>query len=487
MNPGGNGTVHTHYWLVMNAAGAADAPTLVWQQGGPGGSSLIGFFTENGPLTLNDFSTLTPAFNKTGVPTVFENPRSWHTAPANVLYVEHPAPTGFSYCDPGPCYWDDRSQALTSYAFYVAFFEAYPELAHNPFYMSGESYAGVLVPTASLQILAHRTDANRDVAPWSLKGFMLGNDCPGNRVFTCTPYSGWIGAQVAVDFRFRHGMISEALYAQINEACEGEWGTYEAPASAECRALLEDPIEPTWKQSGDTNSMGGGYFVYDTCGNDLLALGKGGKYQYAAAEEGLSVAELVAMREARQVHTSVGAGGEQVGGVGPNAGGDQGWYPDSGQYACGQEAASAAWLNLDAVREAIHVQSREEAGRPFSFSTGLNYTFNIFSLVGNYSSTLAPNLRILQYSGDADPCVPYIGTERWIASMKFPVKNAWRPWPQNRAGGWQVAGYVTEYEVPGADHTFTFATVRDAGHMVPRYKSKEALHLITQFLKDEPL
>ena len=31
-----------------------------------------------------------------------------------------------------------------------------------------------------------------------------------------------------------------------------------------------------------------------------------------------------------------GVGG--AGGVGPNSGGDQGWYPDSGQYACGQEA-----------------------------------------------------------------------------------------------------------------------------------------------------
>ena len=241
-----------------------------------------------------------------------------------------------------------------------------------------------------------------------------------------------------------------------------------------------------------------GYFLYDTCGNDLLALGKGGKYQYAAAEEGLSVAEMVAMRQARQVHASVGVdggvggvggvgGAGGAGGVGPNSGGDQGWYPDSGQYACGQEAASAAWLNLDAVRAAIHVQSREEAGRAFSYSTGLNYTFTLYDIVGNYSSTLVPALRILQYSGDADPCVPYIGTERWIASMGLPVRDAWRPWPQDRAGGWQVAGYTTVYSVPGKDHTFTFATVRDAGHMVPRYKSKEALHLITQFLKDEPL
>ena len=99
----------------MNAS--ETIPTVVWQQGGPGGSSLIGLFTELGPFTLNDFSTRTGEFNKTRIPTVFLNPNSWVFAPANMLFVEHPAPTGFSYCSPGPCYWNDTSQAETSYLF----------------------------------------------------------------------------------------------------------------------------------------------------------------------------------------------------------------------------------------------------------------------------------------------------------------------------------------------------------------------------------
>jgi carboxypeptidase C (cathepsin A) len=232
-----NGTVHVHYWYVQNAAGKSDAPTVVWQQGGPGGSSLIGkwihsrpakltrepplspspgLFTENGPITLNDYSVQTAEYKATGIPSVFANPNSWHTSPANMVYVEHPAPTGFSYCD-GECNWDDWNQAIVNYGFYVEFFAAYPELSDNDFFFTGESYAGVLVPTVSLQIANHTTDANKHKAPWNLGGFMLGNDCPGNHIYTCTPYSGWIGTQVAVDFRFRHGMISEDLYARINK------------------------------------------------------------------------------------------------------------------------------------------------------------------------------------------------------------------------------------------------------------------------------
>jgi len=105
-----NGSAGVHYMLVQNGAADPHAPTVVWHQGGPGGSSMIGFMTENGPLTVNDFSYQTEAYNKSGVPTVYLNPHSWHLAPANMLYVEHPPPTGFSYCV-GECHWNDTSHA----------------------------------------------------------------------------------------------------------------------------------------------------------------------------------------------------------------------------------------------------------------------------------------------------------------------------------------------------------------------------------------
>lgn len=282
--PSPAGTAFVHYWLVENAAKDPDAPTLVWQQGGPGGSSLIGLFTEVGPLTLNDASFgACNASDPECVPTVFDNPFSWHSAPANMLFVEHPAPTGFSYCEPAQaCTWDDESQALVNFNFYVEFFKAYPELAKNEFYFSGESYAGVLVPTVALQILKHKTDANKAFAPFNLGGFAIGNDCPGNQIYTCTPYSGWRGVKVAIDFRFGHGMVPEPLYKQIYEQCADWWddepfphgkslSMFEAPP-AKCAALLEDPVRPCKSIAGDTYRMGGGYFLYDTCSEDMMAL-----------------------------------------------------------------------------------------------------------------------------------------------------------------------------------------------------------------------
>jgi carboxypeptidase C (cathepsin A) len=53
-----------------------------------------------------------------------------------------------------------------------------------------------------------------------------------------------------------------------------------------------------------------------------------------------------------------------------------------------------------------------------------------------------------------------------------------------------VTGYVTQYNV-SADPTvragLTFATIRDAGHMVPRYKPKQAQHMMSRWLSGKAL
>eukprot|EP00755_Sulcionema_specki_P007838 Sspe_Gene.39311::Locus_18961_Transcript_1_1_Confidence_1.000_Length_1578::g.39311::m.39311/K16296/SCPL-I; serine carboxypeptidase-like clade I len=444
------GTAYVHYWLIENSAKDPKAPTVVWQNGGPGSSSLIGLLTENGPFTVNDDSFNTDEYAATGIPTVFQNPNSWHGAPANMLYVEHPAPAGFSYCVPKEaCKWNDTSQSWANYNFYVNFFKAYPELAKNDFYMTGESYAGVLIPTVALQILKHRTEGNRHLAPWSLKGFALGNDCPGNRVFTCTPYSGWIGTQTSVEFLYGHGMIREATYKKINEACAGHWGTYDAPPEP-CKSLLENPIRPVMSEAGDTYDMGGGYFLYDTCGTDLLTVGKDGR----TTQRDLPVPSREGAAKRR---------GERP----P-------YNLDDGEYACGQEKGGNYWLNLPEVQEALHVKLVDKDH--FSWSTGLVYNYTAWSLLDDYRTALVPNFRILQYSGDADPCVPYVGTQRWIESLGFDVVKNWHPW--QAPGTMPVTGYSQTYNV----NNFTFATIRDAGHMSPRHKPKQLLFLIKSYL-----
>jgi serine carboxypeptidase-like clade 2 len=87
------------------------------------------------------------------------------------------------------------------------------------------------------------------------------------------------------------------------------------------------------------------------------------------------------------------------------------------------------------------------------------------------------NLRILVYSGDVDAIVPYTGTRQWIANLQWEIVDAWRPWTIDQ----QVGGYVQVFD------GLTFATVRDAGHMVPETQPKRAFHMFSHFLANKPL
>lgn len=149
-----------------DVADPTQAPVLLWSNGGPGASSAYGLFTELGPLMLNAESL------RTDPPTLFRNPYAW-TRLANVLILNGPAPVGFSYCDPaGPggnresCgSWNDTRTNAFNTIFVERFFELFPECVpqcscntvpsfyrhtlrrfkRSPFFVTGESYAGVCV------------------------------------------------------------------------------------------------------------------------------------------------------------------------------------------------------------------------------------------------------------------------------------------------------------------------------------------------------
>ena len=81
-------TKKSFYWFMTtrDVAETLDKPLVMWTNGGPGCSGLMGLFTEHGAfrptedLTLESFSY---AWNKV----------------ANMLYIESPTGVGFSYGD----------------------------------------------------------------------------------------------------------------------------------------------------------------------------------------------------------------------------------------------------------------------------------------------------------------------------------------------------------------------------------------------------
>jgi carboxypeptidase C (cathepsin A) len=80
-------------------------------------------------------------------PTLVDNPYRWNRI-AHMLYLEAPAFVGFSYSNtPSDINTNDNRTADDNLQALLLFFQNYPELAQNEFYIMGESYAGVYVPT----------------------------------------------------------------------------------------------------------------------------------------------------------------------------------------------------------------------------------------------------------------------------------------------------------------------------------------------------
>merc|ERR1719223_1445620 len=100
----------------------ATDPLLIWFNGGPGCSSMLGFMQEHGPYVMENNSTV-----------FVENEYSWNTN-ASVLYIEQPAGVGFSYCDPTipeDCTFDDMSASNDTIIALVEWFNLFPEYNKN--------------------------------------------------------------------------------------------------------------------------------------------------------------------------------------------------------------------------------------------------------------------------------------------------------------------------------------------------------------------
>ncbi|VDO71668.1 unnamed protein product [Haemonchus placei] len=158
----GSATHMLHYWLVESEmVDPTQAPLVLWLNGGPGSSSLEGLFFENGPFRIG----------KDGQ-TVTRNPYAWNQF-ANVLYLESPVGVGYSYSTDGqlPQYSDDVT-AAENYVALVDFFNLYPEYQTRPFYTTGESYAGVYIPTLSALLIQGIQNGTLNI---NYKGLAIGN------------------------------------------------------------------------------------------------------------------------------------------------------------------------------------------------------------------------------------------------------------------------------------------------------------------------
>jgi carboxypeptidase C (cathepsin A) len=198
-DPKGDYNTHLFYWFFESRNSQyvpeekkKDIPLVIWLNGGPGGSSLLGLFLENGPFLIQD--------DDTG--TIVPNPNSWNED-VHLLYWDQPVGTGFSYSVPKDRY--AHSEKELSRQFYLAiqgFLDRHRKEKYRecPLYITGESYCGKYIPNMATEIMIQNgklEKKEKDPGYINLKGLAIGD--------------GWINPELQtktqLDYAFQMGFV----------------------------------------------------------------------------------------------------------------------------------------------------------------------------------------------------------------------------------------------------------------------------------------
>ncbi|XP_044488379.1 serine carboxypeptidase-like 18 isoform X2 [Mangifera indica] len=403
--------VQLFYYFIASERSPKQDPLLLWLTGGP-----LSFNYANSSGNKPQFSL---------------NPYSW-TKVANIIFLDQPVGTGFSYAKnwKGYSVINDTLSASDTYIFLRKWLMAHPEFLANPLYITGDSYSGKIVP-----IVAKKISEGNEVGSepmMNLKGYVLGN--PGTDVNK--------DYNARVPFAQLKTLISDELYKSTERNCKGKYvdadpnntlcikdllQVYGCLEKVNTAQILEPQCSTLSPKPKSTLKWDSSILIED--------------YEYF-----LSLPQPPPEPWCRNYNYLY----------------------------------SYIWANNKLVQKTLHVREGT-IEKWIRCNKSLVYTEDVISVVDYHRYLIKKGYRALIYSGDQDMVIPYVGTQAWIKSMNLTIQYDWQPWFVDG----QIAGYTRQYyEIPSS---FTFTTVKGGGHTAPEYKPKECLAMISRWLAYFPL
>ena len=412
-------------------------PLLLWLNGGPGCSSLIGFLTEIGPV-------ISPLYSfKWKV-----NEYSWNKN-LNVLYIESPAGVGFTKSIPDPVYDEEEKVAKSlRYALENFFILFSSELAGRDFYISGESYAGVYIPYLTIEILNSTSEIN-------LKGILIGNPLT---------YFPTDAERSVVEFGYSHGIISKESFEDFENKCyhlplEGIYNS-----NKNNNTINDNEIEPrnvshkcNEIRQTISNCFQGldNYGVYRPCPQGKYINQDKLSYKYSILQN------LKNFKKQNKKNSNKKIKNEE-----------EELEIDILQGYCDSDNAIDILLNNNTIKKKLAVNVEKN----WTQCSNINYTLHeSISFYEQFLPEYKDKLKVWIMSGDTDAVLPTLGTLRWIKHLNSSVSSDWE---QYRDENNQVCGMKISYE-----NGLTLITAKGAGHMIPQDKPKIAEIIKDLFIK----
>ena len=472
----------------------ASAPLILWTNGGPGCSGLLGALSEMGPFRASENGT---ALRLAAY--------AWNRR-ANIIFVEQPLFVGFSISDdPQDEITNDELNAARLVAFLARWLDRFPAYRSNDLYLScarhlrmrgaltihpripcvtmpiphlrsplcrAESYGGHYVPMTARALLDHnRRQRSAGLEGINLRGLFVGNPYTD-------PLENTIGMVSAL---WGHGIIPNSAYDEWLQRC---------PASS--TALTDDPSSYSYSYDGApsqppsaTAATDGEAKVCRDTGDEFFARYVRPWVNPYALDYPVCTAEdrgagyLQRFRLLNLLFRSAGPRGLALL---PNGSSTMRtlYQPCTADYM-------TTYLNRADVRQALHV----DHARPWaecddaifagydaqSHSAPMEPVWLELVRGTDWQGLGMEPLKVMIFSGDDDAICGVHGTQRWISRLGLNQTAAWSPWLYtDPIYGEQLGGYSVEWE------GLHFSTVRGAGHEVPAYKPAPALELLNAFL-----
>ncbi|KAJ5808905.1 hypothetical protein N7474_010174 [Penicillium riverlandense] len=406
VDPEHNGNLF--FWHFQNRHIANRQRTVIWLNGGPGCSSMDGALMEVGPYRFKNDQKL--VYNK----------GSWDEF-ANLLFVDSPVGTGFSYVNTDSFIQELDVMAAHFVVFLEKFFEMFPEYEKDDIYLAGESYAGQHIPYIAKAIQErNKAIKGSDATHWPLQGLLIGN--------------GWVSPKDQypeyLPFATREGLVKEGTSVYHN---------------------LE--------------------VMHNLCMTRLEANGAQNKISIPSCENIVSKIAEVAGETGKCLNIYDIRLQDEFPACGMN------WPPDlKSLYSYLRREDVTKALNLNPAKQSGWVECNNDVSSHFTAA-------NSVPSVKLLPSLLESGIRVLLFSGDQDMICNHLGTESLIHNMKWSGGSGFETAPGEWAArhDWTFEGEPAGIYQHARNLTYTL--FYNASHMVPFDLPRQSRDMLDRFMR----
>ncbi|XP_064113735.1 retinoid-inducible serine carboxypeptidase-like [Macrobrachium nipponense] len=402
------------FWVLYHTDQPGDYttyPLIMWLQGGPGGSGVgYGNFMELGPYDINGN----------------QRPYAW-TKKANLLFVDNPVGTGYSYAESYDTFTRDNDQIAKDLVVLVKeIFKNNTDLERMPFFVYAESYGGKM--TVDFALAFDAAVKNGEVVS-DFRGVALGDS--------------WISPMDSVNtwgsFLYHMGFVNRKGMETIDAAA--------------AQAQLEVD-QGNWEAA--TTEWGNTEFVVMDVAHDV-------NFYNVLAEE-----DIYFLKNRRPHSRDLSYMSPQV----------RHLYEHHvlGRYGLTNDALSDFMNGEQAARWGIppEVVWDSQGGTVFDQLTGDFMKPVVTSVEKLLTET---SLHVAVFTGNLDLICDTPGTYNWIENMEWPGKQAWLA-AENAV--LHVSSYSSQAATVQRSGQFSLFTLFRSGHMVPIDAPEMALVMIDQ-------